>query len=159
MADWIDRFWIKVDIRGDDECWKWLASTNNWGYGLFSLGRKTMSAHRLSWMLANGEIPEGMCVLHRCDRPACINPGHLWLGTRAENQRDMTDKGRGRPGGAEGPRGEKNGNSKLTKKQVREIRRLYATGEYPQAALAEQFCVGQTRVSYIVNRKSWTWLN
>src|SRR5262245_50376469 len=94
-----DRFWAKVNKT--DGCWLWTAQVNNKGYGRFYYYPKTEThrrswgiyAHRLSWMLANGEIPEGMNVLHRCDTPACVNPEHLFLGTQADNMHDCKIKG------------------------------------------------------------------
>lgn len=78
-------------------CWLWLSGTNN-GYGILSLyevyGRRTVLAHRASWEFHRGPIPEGLCVLHRCDTPPCINPAHLFLGTIADNTHDMIAKGR-----------------------------------------------------------------
>jgi hypothetical protein len=96
MATVEDRFWANVDKSGD--CWEWQASVNLDGYGRFCLKGKRIRAHRLSWVLANGEIPEGMCVLHKCDNPPCVSPDHLFLGTRADNVRDMVQKGRCRSG-------------------------------------------------------------
>ena len=90
-----ERFWEKVDKSGD--CWKWIAHLLK-GYGRFRLNNKTWSAHRVSWTLHYGEIPEGMCVLHRCDNPGCVNPEHLFLGTRTDNMKDRDQKGRGSNG-------------------------------------------------------------
>ncbi len=82
-------------------CWLWLGSVTQSGYGNAWTNGKNMRAHRLSWMIHNGDIPKEMCVLHRCDTPACINPGHLFLGTQLENIKDRDAKGRH---GKRGPR-------------------------------------------------------
>lgn len=90
-----DRFWSKVDRSGD--CWTWTASRTRHGYGRIGLGHdRVETAHRVSWMLANGPIPEGVFVCHRCDNPPCVRPDHLFLGTALDNIRDMIAKGRGR---------------------------------------------------------------
>jgi hypothetical protein len=78
----IARFWSKIDVRGRNECWPWIAGSRaNGGYGSFSIGRKLkhLRAHRLSWELAYGPIPDGMDVLHKCDYPPCCNPECLFL--------------------------------------------------------------------------------
>ena len=88
----MDKFWKKVDKSGD--CWLWMAGKLEKGYGQFWFDGRTHRAHRMAWLLTNGEIPEGMCVLHKCDNPPCVNPSHLWLGTNQDNMDDMNNKGR-----------------------------------------------------------------
>ena len=114
----MQRFFAKVDSTGGEQaCWLWTASMNCYGYGCFQVGtRKNVSAHRFAWALAHGPIPKGMCVLHRCDVPACVNQAHLFLGTQADNAADREAKGRSADN-----RGEKNPASKLTEAKVREI--------------------------------------
>jgi hypothetical protein len=90
----ISRFWSKVRRGSDEECWEWLASCNCGGYGQMSVGRGTKTSHRISWEIANGKIKDGMCVLHHCDNPACVNPKHLFLGRPMDNYMDMEQKGR-----------------------------------------------------------------
>lgn len=153
--DWVERYWEKVEIRGPDACWPWRACIKSTGYGLFNSGIKTRTAHRISWELRNGEIPEGLCVLHHCDRPDCVNPAHLWLGSQADNLRDMREKGRGQ---IPVMRGERNGSSKLTPEKIREIHKLYATGEYLQRDLGERFGISRRHIGDIVNQKAWAWL-
>jgi hypothetical protein len=91
-----ERFWPKVDKRGPDECWPWKSCRRPNGYGSISVpGGATLSAHRLSWELANGRpVPEGLVVMHACDNPGCVNPAHLSVGTFSDNARDSAAKGR-----------------------------------------------------------------
>jgi len=142
----VDRFWEKVDKSGD--CWKWTASKAN-GYGIFRINNKKVYAHRFSWLIHNSPVPVGMYVCHRCDNPGCCNPGHLFLGTAKDNMQDAKKKGRLAIG-------EAHGRSKLTAKDVQEIRSLYRIrGEYSGKVLAKLFGVNKSAISKIVNNKKW----
>ena len=101
-------------------CWIWLGGVDKGGYGRIGVGGwhgPNILTHRASWEIYKGEIPVGMCVLHKCDTPPCCNPEHLFLGTRIDNVEDMTRKGRRRSG-----IGERCGAAKLTSEQVLKIR-------------------------------------
>jgi hypothetical protein len=91
------RFWAKVEKTTD--CWTWKGAKKSKGYGELNIRHYPHDAHRISWELANGPIPEKMWVLHRCDNPSCVNPNHLWLGTVLENNRDMFFKKRNKSTG------------------------------------------------------------
>lgn len=91
-----DRFLTKV-CKSDfsaAECWVWTAACDRYGYGQFAVAGRRLGAHRVSYVLHFGEIPAGLWVLHRCDNPRCVNPGHLFLGTAKDNTRDAMQKGR-----------------------------------------------------------------
>jgi len=138
-----ERFWSKVRILTPDECWPWLAGTNQ-GYGWFKTEQGPDRAHRVAWVLCNGPIPDGLFVLHGCDNRPCCNPhpGHLFLGTHQDNMEDKVNKGRhakgpphslvvarGRHHGSHThperrPRGSSHGSSKLTEREAIELLRL-----------------------------------
>lgn len=101
MKTTIERFTEKIEMVPDSGCWIWMAgtfrsSTNIWSdeYGCFYFDGKTYSAHRASYSIFIGKIPEGLSVCHRCDTPLCVNPSHLFLGTTFDNMQDMKRKGR-----------------------------------------------------------------
>jgi len=145
-----NKFWEKVDKKGPNDCWEWTGSKILAGYGKINVSGKTVSAHRISWEMANDPIPKGMCVLHHCDNKACVNPAHLFLGTNADNSRDMTEKERQ-------ARGEANGESKLTEQDIHEIR-VFLDAGYIQSEIAEGYGVGHVAIHYIKTGYRWGWL-
>jgi hypothetical protein len=88
-----ERFWEKVRVGADEDCWLWVGTANASGYGVFHYDGRYHLAHRIAWMLTYGSFPEP-CGLHKCDVPACCNPNHLFEGTQADNMRDAMTKGR-----------------------------------------------------------------
>lgn len=136
-------------VRKTSGCWLWTSKSNTRGYGqIRSPDGKPMLAHRASWDVHNGPIPDGMCVLHKCDNPKCVRPDHLFLGNQQSNMDDMREKGRGRPGVS---KGEAHGRAKLTDERVREIRS--STG--PSRITAEKYGISGRQVRDIRARKAW----
>jgi len=146
-----ERFWSRVDMRDDNECWNWLAAIDAYGYGSATHSGRTRKAHRIAWTIANGPIPEGLWVLHHCDNRKCCNPAHLYVGTNDDNMRDMRERGRAK---SQPPKGEASPNAKLSEEDVREIRQLHAQGVF-QEVLAQRYGVGQAQVSRIIRRVRW----
>jgi hypothetical protein len=158
----LDRFLAKIDKSGPvpqhdpslGSCWLWTSSIHKSGYGLFFMPGKHRNAakakaHRVSYELFVGPIPEGLDVLHRCDVRRCVNPDHLYPGTDADNMRDRDSRGRRPP-----PTGTKNGRAKLTEEAVREIKRALAAGE-TQTSLGRRYGVAQGQISNIALGKQW----
>ncbi len=150
-----ERFWGKADKRGPDECWEWNAAKDNAGYGWFYLCGKMYRAHRISWVVENGSIPEGKLILHKCDNPPCVNPGHFFIGVQKDNVLDMERKSRAsHPSGAfHGSRTHPEKLS-LTDLKVLEIRKCYSEGE-SQVKIAGRFGISQSQVSRTINRRNW----
>jgi hypothetical protein len=151
------RFWARVDKSG--ECWLWTGPRDKDGYGKANVRRRALRAHRVSWTMANGAIPEGLIVCHRCDTPACVRPDHLWLGTQLDNVRDMTAKGRR----ASGPRpahrkgglpGERNPRATFTAEEVLDIRKRADGGE-TLASIRRAYGVSKNAVYSVARRITW----
>lgn len=155
------RFWSKVNRSSDpDGCWLWTGSINPDGYGMFgaapygavspATGR---GAHRVSWEMAFGAIPEGMAICHRCDNPRCVRPDHLFFGTPADNAADRSRKGRSFR--ASQNQGTKNGRAKLTEQDVQEIRRLHREHRWPTKDIAGHFGISDRSIHAVITKKSW----
>lgn len=154
-----DRFWKHV-IKSNS-CWVWKNGKTTAGYGMFMLSKKEggVYAHRFSYELFNGPIKKGHYICHRCDVPSCVNPKHLFSGTQKDNMRDALKKGRYSFGKIHAskcipPKGEKNGQAKLTENIVREIRK-YHSNMITYREIAKKFSICQTTAFNIVKRKSW----
>lgn len=149
-------FWSKVAIGGHSECWEWLGSKQHFGHGAMSVNadgkRTSVGAHRMSYVLHHGEIPDGMIVRHTCDNPPCVNPAHLLIGTRADNAADMVNRGR-----TADTRGELNGFRRLSDEAALEIIGLLSRPNPPtQGEIAAQFGISRSTVSLIRHHKRWT---
>jgi len=148
-----DRFMRKVRLL-DSGCWEWIGGRKEVGYGSFMLiptrgvrGR-FVGAHVASHVLFVGPVPKGMCVCHKCDYTHCVNPDHLFIGTRKENLKDAMEKGRM-------AHGENSGTSKFKTKTILKIRDLFDSGKYNKAQLARKFNMSRRNVRAIVNRETW----
>jgi hypothetical protein len=115
---------------------------------MLAVNRKKYAAHRVSYEMANGLIPDDLQVCHHCDNPSCVNPDHLFLGTNSDNVADCISKGRQ-------TRGSSHPVAKLTEQQVLDIRTKYASGLFLQREIAAEYGITQDNVSYIIHRKTW----
>ena len=140
LQERFDDKYIPVTEAG---CWLWTATTWN-GYGKLSNQGRLRYAHRISYELHIGEIPEGMHVLHKCDVPCCVNPHHLFLGTHKDNMQDKISKGR------------HGGREKLTLDQVKEIRYKFKPHAYTYAMLSEEYSVSVGAINHVVNNRNWS---
>jgi hypothetical protein len=142
---------VKIDFR-KKRCWEWTGWVCNSGYGSLLFRRKNTMAHRVSYTLFVGPIPDGLCVLHKCDNKTCVRPTHLWVGTHQENTQDMIKKGRKtdtskylnihRP-------------TKLSPNQVIEIRKKFKKRIYTHKMLAKEYKVSQANIAAITSLKTW----
>jgi hypothetical protein len=134
------RFWRKVQKTSN--CWLWTGSLDTGGYGMFwPSSRQAVHAHRFAWLLTNGEFDRRLDVLHECDNPRCVRPSHLFLGTEHDNMMDMARKGR-------------HGSAKLSKEQVRDVRRRVAAGE-SQRSVARDLGVSPAAICNLLKGKSY----
>lgn len=142
------RFWDKVAVGRPEECWPWKAAFLRSGYGRFVLTvGATVRAHRFAWELTNGPIPDGLVVMHACDNPPCVNPGHLRIGTQADNMGDRAQKGRA-------PRGERHWRASLTVESVEKILSMLSDGAMGRD-VASAFGISQSTVSQIRHGQRW----
>lgn len=144
----IRRFIAKTSLS-ETECVLWKGATAGTGltYGNFKVGKRTMLAHRVAYEIFRGPIPQGLCVLHKCDVPTCVNPAHLFLGTRQDNMDDRNQKGRQASG-------ERQGRAKLSYKIVREMRKAYAAGA-TQSALARKYGISTQNARLAILGVTW----
>lgn len=176
----VARFWSHVEKNEPDVCWLWQAALSIGGYGRFAIHQITYPAHRTSYVLAHGADPgEDMSVLHSCNRPACVNPLHLRIGTLLENNQQREAEGRGSGGDrhwtrlhpeklvcppdhpfrkSELKQGELHPKAKLKTVDVLEIRRSFAAKEATTIELAQRFAISRSMIYQVLSRRSWTHL-
>lgn len=146
-----EQFIARTDRTGP--CWIWQGTPSH-AYGVVQHEGRQHRANRLSYLLFVGSIPEGMCVLHRCDTPRCVRPDHLFLGTQADNMADMAAKGRARQS-ARRAVGTSHGLAKLSDDVVREARSRFTAGESIRG-LARAFGVGRSTMGRVLHGQTWT---
>jgi hypothetical protein len=140
----VARFFSKVDVRDSNRCWNYQGGLSSGGYGTFGAIGEDFYAHRFSYLLFFGKIPDDMLVRHKCDNPACVNPYHLETGTRMDNERDKLIRNRT-------VKGSKNGNSKLTEEDVYAI----LADPRPSPAVALEYGVSKHTVLRIRRNQNW----
>jgi hypothetical protein len=148
------RFWSKVAVSTKAKCWIWQGSCGGVGYGTMGLRTKvTDTAHRVSYRIANGDIPQGMFVCHRCDNKLCVNPAHLFLGTPKQNCDDMWGKGR-QHNYSRNLRGSKLPQSKTTESIVRKAKKLLSLGR-SRNVTAKECGLSISQMHAIASGKTW----
>jgi hypothetical protein len=167
-SDYLERFSRKIDKSTG--CWLWTGAINPKGYAKMRFEGRAVDAHRVSWNLHRGSIPDGLFVLHRCDVRHCVNPEHLFLGTHQDNMDDMQAKGRHRCNPTTGERhwsrlrpkdfhesraGERNGRAKLSAADVIRIRESFRAGDTTVAELAREFGIGWSQTKRIIDGEVW----
>lgn len=142
------RFEQYFDRRESDECWPWKAGRSSTGYGKFSVNGRATPAHRVSYTLYKGSIPDGLLIRHTCDNKPCVNPNHLLTGTSLDNSRDAVERNLI-------PRGEAQGRAKLTLRQVEEIRAILRGPHESNRAIGARFGVSKATIQRISAGRMW----
>lgn len=148
------RYWDKINIKGEDDCWEWQASLND-GYGQIRFEGKVKLSHQVSWISSNGPIPKGKCVLHKCDNRKCCNPKHLYIGTRSDNNTDTLERNPRTP--------EQISHPKLYEGEIWLIRRLRILApsgrqrvyKFSASYVAKMFKVVESTIHKIWNSDKW----
>lgn len=150
-----DRFWQKVNKDGPNGCWVWIAANDGRGYGQLRVNGRALKAHRISYEMRYGSIPEGLEIAHRCDNPSCVNPDHLFAATHQENMQDSIDKGRASMPPPNQVEGETNGSAEYTNAQVGAFREQFAQMDISIKKFAELHNVPVVTMWRIIRRKCY----
>lgn len=142
------RFWSKVDRKSKDECWNWLGSKNELGYGRFRVEHKMYGSHRISYFIENDKDPKSSMVCHECNNPPCVNPYHLFLGDNSINMKQAYAEGRN------SNKGILNSQSKLQEYDIKEIRNMQ--GIKSSCELAKIYDVSYKTIHKIWHRERWS---
>jgi len=140
---------IRNSEKKESGCWEWIKGKDRAGYGQCTYRQDPVRAHAVSWRCFRGAVPKGLCVCHLCDNRCCVNPDHLFLGTPKENTQDMIKKNRK-------PKGIQIHNAKRSEDDIREIKRLYESGEKTQREIAKLYGMGFSKVNAIIRGRAWT---
>lgn len=148
-----EKLWSRVVKSDGDGCWEWQGHRTPFGHGQLTHRGVSLYAHRVSWELLNGPIPDGASVCHRCDNPPCVRPSHLWLGSQRDNLRDMADKGRQglHVDPSRATHGVEHHKAKLTPELVREIR----SSSESIHALSRRMGVARPTIKAVLSGRTW----
>jgi predicted XRE-type DNA-binding protein len=146
----LERFWNKVEVKGEDDCWNWVRRLSEDGYGQYTFHGSSQIASRVSYFIHHGPFEKKLFVCHSCDNRKCVNPNHLWLGTHQDNMDDMVNKKR-----SISHKGENNLTAKLKKEDIVKIRELFAQNSFTQRELAVIYNVSASNISIIVQGMTW----
>ena len=135
-------------INKTETCWLWTGTVANNGRGVFKINNKLKQAHRISYEVHFGEIPQGLLVCHKCDNGLCVNPEHLFLGTQQDNINDCVNKNRN-------AKGSKNWNTKLNEEKVKMIRTADFSERGSKAKISRELGISQTALNYVISGKNW----
>ncbi len=147
----IDRFKKRVAAGDPDRCWIWLGQSDRSGYGYIQIKKRRYVVTRIAYAIASGHDPGDLGILHSCDNPSCVNPGHLRPGTQADNLNDARLRNRL-------PVGEARSNARLSEEKVRAIHAAYSTGDYSLSEVARMFGVSRGSVHDVVYLRGWRYL-
>ncbi len=159
VIPFLTRFWNQVNKNGPcpphlpniGSCWIWTKKDGSprRGYGVIMKDKELVGTHRISWEIHYGPVPQGMCVLHKCDNRACVRPDHLFIGTKGDNAKDCINKGR-----SNRPSGEKHRNSIINKIQALDILKRKQFGHGP-TQIAKETGISYWCVYGVWSRSTW----